>query len=89
MNIGPGKYHKNSKKLTKGHSPWSKDTRFNYNRTEKKQEDSPGSYSIRKKMINKNKIANSVFNSKSKKSHIDELIDHKIKMQEKKINPEY
>lgn len=88
-NLGPGKYHKNKQSKEQDHSGWSKNVRFNYDKTERKTHVGPGTYKLGNTLINNKLVACSAFNSKSTKSHIDDLVKNKIKLHEKKLNPEY
>jgi hypothetical protein len=74
VNLGPGKYHPNKKSKPQVNSGWGKNVRFNYDKTEKKNDLGPASYALGHTLLNKKPVAASVFNSKSTKSHIEDIV---------------
>jgi len=79
-NVGPGKYHRTKHSKEQDHSGWGKNVRFNYDQTERKSNLGPGSYVLGNNLINKKLVAGSAFNSKSTKSHFEEMLKERAKL---------
>ena len=70
-------------------SGWTKNARFNYEKAEQKNDVGPGRYALSNNLLCKKSVASSAFNSKSAKSHIEELVKDKMKLYESRQNEDH